>query len=184
MPAGDDVTKQRFGAFLAAVAERLAPHGFEKTGRAFRRARGSEWLFVDVERGRSSDHDHMLLRGTVGLTSDAIARFRGYRKLSRKPSGWELVVPVGDFFYRASTEPWWLIESHHDPDRCAGAGSDDIVCRGDVVHVAAHFASVVLVSPITANRGRMTSSRDHEQPRSPATSTSAITNPAAPADAA
>jgi hypothetical protein len=40
------------------------------------------------------------------------------------------------------------------------------------------------VSPITTNRGRMTSSRGHERARRPATTTPAITSPAAPADAA
>jgi hypothetical protein len=45
-------------------------------------------------------------------------------------------------------------------------------------------ARTLALSPITTNRGHMTSSRDHERPRRPATSAPAITKPAAPADAA
>lgn len=143
MPSGSDVTKQRYEAFLAAVATHLAPHGFDRTGHKFRRPRRTEWLFVDLERGRNSDRDHTLLRAYVGLTSDAIARFLGYRRLSRRPSAWEITAGIGDFFVASNSEPWWLIETVEDPEWCAGS-SGDIVCRGDVVTVAANFAAVVI----------------------------------------
>jgi hypothetical protein len=127
--------------FVAAMHQQLSPHGFEKSGAKLRRPRGSEWLFIDFQRNRYSDRDHTSLWGWVGLTSDAIARFLGFRRLAKRPAAWEIAASFTHFLPELKRAPEWLIEETPDP---AWDRRTHVQRRGNVLEVAEHVASVIV----------------------------------------
>jgi hypothetical protein len=146
------MSRQLLEKLAQSLATRLAPHGFERSRESFYRDQpGGEVLKIDLERHRQSDDNHLKVRVAASLTCEAIARFKGERKLSRRPKHGEFVAFLGEFLPR-KIDAWWLVEEALDPEW----NEKWLAGRGTVDEIADQIASVIVsevlpaVAPLTS----------------------------------